>query len=663
MIAEKRATANDGKPLSENQQAEIEKLHQKVTETQKAFDDYVNQSESKIIDLQRKALSGTLKDKGAKVANRLRAVADKIEKSNKNQIYSSPIPITPKMVAEAIRLVADGIEKGGQLLDHVQAVVNKMAKDNPGIDKRHLEKEINKSLIDSEILEPSPVRKEAKDMSGLFANGKYDRQAEKLKIAADRAKDQVDINLKIDQKKQLTGWAKGHNGFIKWQRFNKLSGILTLGKLTSAAVNRLGTDAAEDVVGGAWSFVFPKLAKGAIGEGGGLNVNDMAAAYTGMWMRGFKDAADIMRKSTQGKSDLEILMGKGGELPPEALDVLGRVHSMIKAPVKRYAFEKSIEKRLRRNLAAGIDVSDPMVQTTIIVGALKDANRAIFMQDNAAADWFQRQIRSAEKIDPKTGKSPDKWKATLAQWMVPFVKVPTNIVAETARGAYGLPVGVAQALHATFIKGVESLSEDQKDIIFRNLKKGTIGAAALTLGYMLPQNFGGYYQQGQKRKEDEANVLGAKIGDMKIPGWLIESPIYQLMQLGATIRRVKDKKVHGEENGIGEGVWAGLLGLTENIPMVNQPMRILKALGSPGERNYFVDELAKTTLIPSAVDYVAKVSDPADERPVGQKIFEPENHRKSPKTLGQHIESAVPGLRENLPAKGSNGHPLVDPNR
>ena len=693
MIYEKSASANDGESLNADQLAHIEKLNKHIEETQKAADDYKKQKEAemqqkeaefdkKVIELQRQLLkaqqekargasSGTAdksnsnrsnleksQSKSKAVAARMHKWADDFKKNNKGKTFSTIVPITPEIIADAVHLVATGIEKGGDVLDWVQKAINKAKEDYAGINEATLEKHINQALIDSGAIgsayENSSKIKELKKayMTGFFKDGKFDRESERLNVAANRAKSEFDTEIKQDQQKQLSKWAKWQNWFIRFERGMKLTNPLTLGKLSTAALSRqLVTDPLEDVVGHFYSAVLPKsLTKGAIGEGGGVNVKETAAAIAQGWTKGIRDAAQIWSKKSGGKSDLDMLMGKGGDLPPEALDLMGEVHSMIKAPVKRYAFEKALTRRLRNDMANGVDVNNELVQTSIINGALKDANRAIFMQDNTAADWFQKRMREFEKVDPKTGKSPQQWKATLARWMIPFVKVPTNIVAETARGVYGLPVGAGQVLYHTFTKSMEGLSADEKDIIMRNLKKGTIGAAAMTLGYFLPQNFGGYYQQGEKRKDDDAETLGIKIGDTKIPAWFVESPIFQLMQLGATIRRVKDKVVHGQEQGIGEGVWSGLIGLGENVPMIGQPMRILKAL-DPKERNFFVDELAKSTIDPAILTYVAKVGDPADQRSLGAKMLSPGNERKSPKTMWQHIESGIPGLRENLPEK------------
>lgn len=650
MISEKRATANDGKPLTEQQETQIEGLHKKIKDTQEAFDNYVKGAESQIIDLQRKAISGQLKDKKS-ASSKLREWADNIEKANKNQAYSSPIPITPKMIADGMRVIAHGLDKGEEIVELVKRAIENIRASNKGIDENNLEKELNKAIIDSGIFEPTPARREAKDKSELFTNGKLDREAVRLKVEADRAKAQYDINLKRDQDAQLSKMAKAQNLFVKWQRAFKLSNPITMGKLMMAAFTRLTTTPLEDIVGGAYSRLLPQLAKGAIGEGGGLNINEIVRAYKEGIMRGLKDSGEILSRKNQGKSELDVLFGKASELPPEAIDFFGQLHSAVKAPVKRFIFERSLERRLRRTMATGVDITDPMVQTSVLLDAYKDANRAIFMQDNKVAEGWNKLVHHFEKEDPKTGEAPYKGIATTLQWLAPFVKVPTNIAAEIGTNVYGIPVGAAKLIHATFTKGIEGLSGDEKDIILRNLKKGTLGAAALALGYFNPKNFGGYYQPGQKRDDKDAEAMGLKLFDTKIPAWFVESPIYQAMQIGATVRRIKEQKVHGEEKGIGEGIWAGASGLAQSVPLVGQPIRMGQLFHSQRDRDYYVGELAKSTVDPAIISYLAKVTDPADEGSVARKILNPENNRKTPKTIMEHIKSGIPFLREDLPEK------------
>lgn len=629
MMAEKRAS-NDGKPLSPEQEKDVEALHNKIKETKKVYDDYVKEAEAEIKGLQEKILGKKVVNKKS-AANKLREWADKLDEKTKGQTLATIIPITPKMISGAMRLIADGLEKGGEVLDLIKQAIEEIKKGSPDIDEAKLTKAINKEIIDSGIT--IPTVKEKKDLTGIA----LDRKLLKLKADAQRAKDDADISLKKEEEKKRTGSQKLQDTFIKWQRAFKLSNPVTMGKLVMAGTTRLAMTPLEDVVGGGYSKLLPKLAKGAIGEGGGLNVKETAEAYKNGIIEGMKDAAAIMKRGGQGKSDLDVVFGKAGYLPPEAIDFFGQLHSATKAPFKRFMFERSLSKRLRRNIANGVDVSDPLVQTEIAISAYKDANRAIFMQDNKVTTGWQKMVNYFDTVDKATGKAPSKPIATTLQFLVPFVKVPTNIAAEIGTNVYGVPVGIAKIVHATFTKGLEKLPAEEKDIILRNLKKGTLGLAALSLGYFNPQLFGGYYQDKEKRKPEDAKAGAFKIGGINIPAWLIESPIFQTMQVGATVRRVKDAKVKGETKGITEGVWAGALGMAEHVPMLDQPLRIFNAIKDEKERNWYVGELAKGTLEPSLLQKVAEWTDSAEKR--------------VPKDLKEHVEMGIPGLRQNVTEK------------
>jgi hypothetical protein len=661
MVAEKRASSNDGKPLSDEQQKEVEELHKKIKETQKAYDDYVTQAEGEIKDLQEKILGKKVANKKT-AAQKLRDFADKIEKSkfgkadlgDGTQIQGVSIDVN-KFVADAIRLIADGLDKGEEVLDLIKDAVEKIKATNPNVDEKALNKAINKAVIDADIIKaPSKDDQLIKKYSGILSGSGVDRKGLALRADAERAKNEFDITIKQDEQKNRSLLQKGQDIFVKWQRGFKLSNPLTLGKLTMAGMTRLVTTPLEDVVGGFYSTVLPQLAKGAIGEGGGLNVNETAKAYKNGLVQGIKDAGDILRKGKHGKSNLDVVFGSPADLPPEAIDFFGQLHSAIKAPIKRFAFERGLERRLRRNIANGVDVSDPMVQTEILTGAYKDANRAIFMQDNKVATGYQKMVEYLSKADPKTGKAPSKPVATALQWMLPFVKVPTNIASEIGAHVYGLEVGAGKIITNAFTKGLDNLSGDEKDIILRNLKKGSLGTAALVLGYMNPQIFGGYYQPKEKRSEEDAKAGGIKLFGMNIPAWFIEAPIYQTMQIGATIRRVKDTKVKDangkvEEKGIGEGILAGALGLADHVPMIDQPVRMASLFTDPKERDWYVGELAKSTVDPALLSYIASATDPADKE---SSALNPQNKR-SPKTMAEHIKSGIPGLREQVPLKSS----------
>lgn len=684
MISEKKSSANDGKDLSEEQRAHIEELHQRIKDTQEAADAYMKQKQAefdeKTLKLQRQLLAarqegGQNKPSGASdpknkpgpgsssleksysksqnVAKKLRDWADNFENKNKGNVYSSPIPITPKMIADAVRLVAAGVEKGGDVLDWVQKSISKIKEENSGINEATLEKHINQALIDSGWAPPTEENKakvkSIQYMTGFFKEGRYDKKLEELNVAANRAKDEFDTEIKKDQQKQRSWLSKAQNTFITWTRGIKLSSPITAAKIAVMGMSRLASNAADDIAGSAIGLVAPTLAKGALGEGGGINVAATARALRIGMTQGLKDSYQIMSKGSGGKSDLDVLYGKGGDLPPEAIEFFGKLHSAEKAPVKRAAFERAIERRLTNTLKNGGDANDPVVQTAILNGAYQDANRAIFMQDNKVSAWWQKNIRDFQKIDPETGESPEQWKATAMQFMIPFSKVPSNWVAETAKYVGGFPYGVGQLIHAKLTGSLESMPSDQKDVIMRNLKKGSIGLAAMSYGFFNPQNFGGYYHKGQKRDDDDADVDAYKIFGHKLPAWIGENPAMQAMQFGATVRRVMDHLLKGEKEGVVNGLGAATLGLIQHNPLIEQSLRFGSVF--QGDAGAYTDELIKGTFVPAGVDYSAKVFDPADNRTLLEKMLYPQNKRKRPTNLEEHVESGIPGLRENLEKK------------
>jgi hypothetical protein len=186
---------------------------------------------------------------------------------------------------------------------------------------------------------------------------------------------------------------------------------------------------------------------------------------------------------------------------------------------------------------------------------------------------------------------------------------------------------------------LDGLSSDEKDVILRSLKKGTIGAGAFALGFMRPDLFGGYYQKDNKDK----NALkpgSIKVGGVEVPVWLLESPIFQTMQLGATIRKVKDAKVEGGgTKGVAEGVWAGATGLASHEPLIDAPERFFKVFDGPKERNTYFYQLAQSTLEPALLNNIAQWTDG--------------NKQRKPTDLKEQLEMGIPGLRQNVPLKGA----------
>lgn len=481
-----------------------------------------------------------------------------------------------------------------------------------------------------------------------------DKEGFRLKAEYEKAKDVFDQDMKRNELKNSTPMKQLLRLFVRGERAFKLSNPVTLGKLASAAATRMATAPVEEGVGAFWSKILPKsITSKATGEAG-FHAKALAKGYTQAMMQGIKEAGETARGV---KTSLEANLGKKGQLPPEALDFFGQLHSALKAPVKRFAFERSYAKRMVNNIKNGVNVDDPMVQARISVEAYQDANRAIFMQDNWVSKGWTTAVRTLENSNNKGAN----FGAAVAQWLLPFVKVPTNIVAETAQHTFGFANAAGKIISVMAQEGLKNISQEDAEAIMRNLKKGSVGAAAMTLGFLNPKAFGGYYQDKENRDPKDVRSGETRVYGVDVPAWMQEAPIFQAMQFGSTIRRLADGYMGKKPMGMGDAALSASFGLLAHEPLWDEPARLIQ-LKDPNERKWVVGELAKSSIVPSLIDYSAKVSDPADKRHLWEKFLDPVNMRKPtnkdwPSSVKEHIESSIPILNQNLEIKKPKSKP------
>jgi hypothetical protein len=479
---------------------------------------------------------------------------------------------------------------------------------------------------------------------------KLDDKGLKIKADYERAKAQFERALTEDRLKNRSPLEKLADTVVKWRRGFVLSSPITLGKLVAAAVERIAFSPAEEAIGGAISKVIPKVARQAKSEGG-FNARAEAKAITEALTKGASDSWDILKT---GQSELDALYGGGREgyvresmtLPRSFIDVFGHIHGFLKAPTKRAAFARSMEKRTAAAIRDGVDVSDPMVQTKLAVESYKDANRSIFLQDNRLVTFWKTGLAVLDQKDKETGRTPVGSKAlsTALRVALPIVKVPTNLVAETFQYAFGSITGSARLAKA-MAAGVENLKPLEADLIMRELKKGSLGAALLLVGYFNSNNIGGYYQQGQKRKDGDVKIGGIRIAGHEIPSFLLHNPLLETLQLGATIRRAQDSKmrVHDKDSrGLFSGFMAGVMGLADEVPFVREMFGEIPKMFNQNEQSSFWGELGKSLVVPQIMQWAASQTD-KDEKGVTTP--------RSPQTVWQHIETGLPFLRKNVPMK------------
>jgi len=494
--------------------------------------------------------------------------------------------------------------------------------------------ELQQKIKDNDFL-PRPKREPLK----------LDTEALRIKANFERAKLEFERALQDYRLKNRKWWEKSADTLVKWRRGFLLSSPVTLAKLTSAAIQRLAITPLEEAVGAGIGKAIPQVAAKAPREGG-LNTKAEARALTSVFKQGMKDAAETIRTGT---SPLDVLYGQGREgyvresmsLPRSVIDFFGNLHAMLKAPVKRAEFERAYEKRTEQAIREGIDVTDPMVQTRIAVDSYKDANRSIFLQDNYLATKVKMFFSAQKKKGEQTIAPGAKAWETTGKVLLPIVRVPTNIVAETFTYAFGLGSGSLRLANA-LRKGFDTLQPQEADLIMRELKKGSLGFAALLYGYFNPTMFGGYYQQGQKRDPNDAKIGSVKVGSVNIPSFLVHNPLLEVFQLGATVRRVADSKIKGETQGLPAGLMAGALGLSDEVPFVREMFGEIPKMFNPRERGAFFGELAKSIFIPQLLQWLANYTD---------KDQSGNTNPRSPQTPWQHVETGIPGLRKNVPEK------------
>jgi len=72
-------------------------------------------------------------------------------------------------------------------------------------------------------------------------------------------------------------------------------------------------------------------------------------------------------------------------------------------------------------------------------------------------------------------------------------------------------------------------------------------------------------------------------------------------------------------------------------PLIDQPARIASLFTDPKERQFFLGQLAKGTLVPAAVSNIAQFTDKEATR--------------KPSGIVETVETGIPGLRQTVPTK------------
>lgn len=473
-----------------------------------------------------------------------------------------------------------------------------------------------------------------------------DAEASRLRGEIERVKQDFAIARSQAEYAALPKWQKGLNQVSGLARASALSGYHTLAKLATFSLGKFAETPIVEGLGAAIRMIpgVDTIAKKANLEAG-AEYEGLAEYYTKAATEGASAALETLKR---GKSNLKAELGDRSfnEQPVRWYDYFGIIHAAEKAPLLTGEYNLRLKKAYQWAIANRMDVTDPMVAGALRKEAFTYAERAILQENNMVADAINGFQRRLEAINPTTGKV-DIMKAALSTFIRVFltkgiVRVPVNYVWQTLeRTPLGLAKGTAGAVMA-HIQGVEKLTPVEANTIIRLLKVGAVGSALFIWGMIdatkdpKDRLFGGYYQAGEKRGDQDVGWGKIRIGGVEFPHLFTHNPMIESAQMGATMMRVwqskRSKAKGGEEKGAMAGGMAALISLASESPVVN-PITDYATAVERGESQKIIWEAA-AGLIPQFVQNVAQDID---------------GKSRNPTTFGERIALTIPGMRPLVP--------------
>lgn len=642
--------ANEGKDIPKDVREKIEQLTNRLQESLKSQEEL----ESKLAQIEAeksiKREVGQVKQRASKPKGTLKedlgSILDDFKKefkaAGKKSILRSDVPYREEVYAASkfmLRASKRLIQEGVTDLKEITSRIKELFAD-----------EID--LSDQDITDV---------FAGRYKDGPRAKSEAEIKFKAnnEKLKRQIDGEIYKLRQQNRTTLERNIDYINAYRRAAILSRISTLFKLGAAATERLITTPIEEGIGSAIRNIpgLSKIASNAPREGLGLSAKAEAAAFADTFSKNVLN--DVMETIKHGHGSLDYAYGK--RMPIQSggfegiMEFPGKLHGAIKVIPKRNEFFRSFEKRVAFAEKQGLDVSNPLIIETIQAEAYKDAQRSIFMNDNLLTDKYREVINSLENSKNPNTRSRDRIAAGIMKYLLPIVKVPTNFALETSNYAIGSLRALPHIIKAA-TKGAESLTPEQADFVLRALKKNSIGLAFLALGYYNPNSIGGYYQQREKRKDNEAQVGDVNVFGVHLPHFLLHAPVLEVLQIGATLRRVKDKyerKHHGKS-----GAWAGTVaaagGIASDIPFFDTPSRIGDALKSEKAAEYYLGEQVKSLIVPGLIQEGAelgdkKIKNKSEHDSMGYILAKPQKRKMD--GILEHVQSGIPGARNMLPRK------------
>lgn len=319
---------------------------------------------------------------------------------------------------------------------------------------------------------------------------------------------------------------------------------------------------------------------------------------------------DVYRQIRFGES-------KGGRLAQKYVDGVFRLLGAEDKVFRELAFSRSLADQAgvmakNQNLSAG-QLNDLIANPTkdMVDLAAHDAGVATFNSDNAISDAVRRF------------KSTDQTLSVAADFTMPFVRTPTNVL---LRMIDYTPVGITKTAVQKIIKNQSVSNRELSEAFGRSVT----GLAVLWAGYQLAK--AGRFQGATPSQEAERSQMyleGKNPGSILVGDTWYQisklSPVYPLLAIGASLHDT------------GSVYEAGLEGVKSiaDTPFVSGLAGATQAISDPGRNGQKYLESAIGGVIPNIVKDVARGGDVM----------------RQPDTLLDAVAVGVPGLRQKLPVR------------
>lgn len=507
---------------------------------------------------------------------------------------------------------------------------------------------MRKQIEENDFSKPVEAKKEME----------LDAEARKIIDEQNRLKDEV---RKAKERAEFEAMSTGQKALYyltAFKRFSILSGPTAAFKLSSASYWVAANLGARETIGFGLSKIptvkeiMKKDPFATTYEKEKIS-RDMTLYVQGI-SKGLKEFSSIVR----GKgSELSRKFGEDSGIPQNFLGFFSRLHEAIKHPTRQANYDIAYARYLDWAESRGLNMDVARQQAE--VEAFKFANESIFKEDNWLVRKYQNLVKEANQSSDPTRRAL----GFALEQTLPIVKIPSNIIKQTFEHVFG-------ALPATYkltkaaIKGSENMTSEEAHILMRQMKRGSLGLFMMAAGVVFKDYIGGVYIKGEDELEDlPPGSVG--VGNMHIPKYLLENPMFICMQMGASAARFWENH-YGEDDGFLGNVKLAArttalasLGVVEEAPFVSAILNVDKAMRGSQNLDTTLSEIYARPMIPSALQFVADMQDLDDEIDIKNKpimenfsiMMNRKATKRAPENWFEAMQLGIPFLREQVAPK------------